>query len=232
MAYIGLSAGDPRGVYREGADSYSRGPEIVARTFGPYSKTFGMDTMEAYERGPMGAHWPFEPSVEVVDRTDSYECFRSDVIPEVIKPYYCPSDLVRDSHLDLYFDTAKVEAFNDQNKALLDEAQREFMRRRFAVEPMAAPTRAEPYGPTWPPKPADPRDLPSSPLRIARPLGPLQDVMAQRGSLDPFESRPFRYYPWTSPRPFHFSYSSLLNSAPAGTSTTGSRTNINGGGRH
>jgi hypothetical protein len=208
MAYIGLPAGDPRGVYLEGADSYSRGPKVVANTFGPYSRTFGMDTMEAYERGPMGAHWPFEPSVEVVDRTDSYECFRSDIIDDAIKPYYCPLDLVRDSHDDLYFDSARVKSMNPQNSALLDEAQREWTRNRFRVMPMAAPTRDMPYGPTWPPKPATPSGLP---MRIARPLGPLQDVDAQRGSLDAYSDRPNRFRHWSSPRPFHFSYSTLLN---------------------
>lgn len=99
---------------------------------------------------------------------------------------------------------------NAQNSAMLDEAQREFTRRRFHVEPMRAPTREEPYGPTWPPKPAGPSSAHMA-MRIARPLGPLQDVDAQRGDLDAYSDRPNRFKPWSSARPFHFGYSTLLN---------------------
>lgn len=219
MAYIGLPAGDPRAPYAEGADSYGRSTEAFAKTYGYYGKTSGLDTMEAYERGPMGAHWPFEPSVDVRDRTSMHECYKSDIFDPRVKPYICPMDLARDSHKGLYYDRRLMRAINMQNDYLLDESIRNFTAKLFAVEPYVPPSTKAPFGPIKDnrgPKPSqgplrpNPWDDHALPMRIARPLGPLGDVLAQRSNLDSFEDRPERYRTWEPKPSYHFGYASVI----------------------
>ena len=211
MAYIGLPAGDPRAPPFEGADSYARSPRAFFKSYGPYSGTSGLSVHEAYEAGPMSPSWPFEESVETMEARESRECFQSDWIDPKVKPYTCPLDLYRDSHVGLFFDRNLVKHLNYQNEFLLDEDIRDpAVVDRFKLDPRFSwVTRSEE---TWGTKSQKPKPGPTaSPIRIARPLGPLSDVEAQRGDLDPFERPdPRRFDKFPSKRSFHFGYDKVV----------------------
>jgi hypothetical protein len=210
MAYIGLSAGDPRAPPYEGADSYSRSPRAFYKSYGPYSGTSGMSVHEAYEAGPMSPSWPYEESVETMEARESSECARSDWIDPAVKPYTCPLNLYRDSHKGLFFNRDLVKHLNLQNTYLMNEDIRDpSVVDRFKLDPrFSFVTRSEE---TWGTASQKPKPGPTAgPMRIARPLGPLSDVEAQRGSLDSFESRDSRFAKFPAKPSFHFGYDKVV----------------------